>query len=247
MAVSFGRRISIMAGVMLGVLALVVPASPASAQAGGPGAQASPINGVTANCPTAVAANQVTGTFASGPFTVGFPAAGSCSSFSANSQGSYTGGGSAPLPFSSSCQTAGLQTGGGVDVPAGTVVNPGTPGQFTTGAVQTITTPNTVVRFPNGTVATLNVVSTTATTVTRTAIQSGGTNIGQVVCGAAVYPLAVETAAGASPAPLSPLTSSGDDGGISTAALLAGAFALAVAAQLAIGRRVWRRKADATG
>lgn len=252
MAVSIGRRVLTLAGVMAGALALMLPASPAAAQAGGPGTQATPVVGVsgTANCPTPVAADLVAGTFAVGPFTVGFPAAGRCTSFSADAEGSYTVGGSAPLPFTASCQTGGLQHGGGVDVPAGTIVNFGQPGQRTTTMVETITTPNTVVRFPDGTVATLNVVNTTATTVTRTAIVSGGISIGRVICGQAnVYPLAVDTAAAAGPASALPLpgASSSDGSGFAGAALLSGAaVVLLLGAQVVVGRRM-RRRGDATG
>ena len=242
------RRAFLILGVMAGALALLLPASPASAQAGGPGAQATPVVGAspTANCPTPVPAAQVAGTFAAGPFTVGFPAGGSCTSFSADAEGSYTVGGFGPLPFTASCQTAGLQHGGGVFVPEGTVVNPG-PGQTVVGAGgTTITTPNTPVRYPNGTVATLNVVTTTATTVTRSAIVSGGVIIGRVICGAAnVYPLAVDTAAAGAP-PVLPVGSDGGGGGLASGTLIAGAaLALAVAAQLTIARRV-RRRGDTT-
>ena len=250
MAVTIRRRVPTLVGVVIGALALLLPASPASAQVGGPGAQATPVVGVspTANCPTNVAAQQVAGTWTTGVFSVGFPAGGACTSFSASAQGSYTVGGSAALPFSAACQTAGLQNGGAVDVPAGTIVNFGLPGAFTTVAVQTITTANTVVKFPNGTVATLNVVSTTPTTVTRTAIVSAGTSIGRVICGAAnIYPLAVDSAAGA-PSPLpSPVSSSSDSGGPGTNLLLiGGAIALLLLAQVAIGRTMWRRKPGTT-
>ena len=248
MAVSVRKRIPAVVGVMVGALALILPGSPASAQAGGPGAQATPVVGVsgTANCPTPVPAAQVVYTGPAGPFTVGFPAAGSCTSFSANSQGSYTIGGAGPLSFSSSCQTSGLQHGGGVEVPVGTIVNFGAANARTTTTVEVITTPNTVVRFPNGTVATLNVVSTTATTVTRTAIVSGGTSIGRVICGQAnVYPLAVDTAAAAAPELPSPVSSSGDDGGLSIGVVVAALVALALAVQLVAGTRLRRRKGDA--
>ena len=249
MAVTFGRRISIMAGLMIGALALVVPASPASAQAGGPGAQATPVVGVspTANCPTPVPGAVVQYVGPAGPFNI-TQSGGRCTSFSAAADGSFTIGG-ATGTFAADCQTGGLQHGGGVTVPTGTIVNGVAVTQPTV-----ITTLNTPVIFPGGggtppTPATLNVVSTTPTTVTRTAIVSGGTSIGRVICGAAdIYPLTVDTAAAAAPAPALPLTSSGDDdGAASTALLLAGALALAVAAQLTIGRKMWRRKGDVTG
>jgi len=239
------RRVPALVGIVVGALALVLPISPASAQTGGPGAQATPVVGVsgTANCPTNVAAAQVVYAGPAGPFTI-LQSAGSCTSFSANSQGSFTVGGSGTGTFSSSCQTSGLQSSSAVTVPTGTIVNGVAVTQPTV-----VTQQNAQVIFPGGTPATLNVVTTTPTTVTRTAIVSGGAQIGRVVCGAApAYPLAVETAGGASPAPVVPLTSSGDDGGVSTTlVLIAGALALAVAAQLTIGRRMWRRQGDATG
>ena len=240
------RRIPGVIGIMVGVLAILLPGSPASAQTGGPGAQATPVVGVsgTAACPTNVGAAQVPYIGPAGPFAI-TQSAGSCSSFSASAQGSFTIGGGTGT-FAADCQGAGLQHGIAVHVPQGTIINPG-PGQTVAGAGgATITTLNTPVIFPGGTAATLNVVSTTPTTVTRTAIVAGGTQIGQVICNGAAYPLAVETASGASSAPLAPLTSSDDDGGSSITLLLAGAFALAVAGQLLIGRRVWRRKGDAT-
>jgi hypothetical protein len=244
------RRVPAAVGILVGVVVLLLPGTPAGAQAGGPGAQATPVVGVspTANCPTAVPAAQVAGTFTVGVFTVGFPSAGSCTSFSANVGGAYTVGGSAPLPFSADCQTAGLQNGGAVDVPAGTIVNFGQAGQRTTTTVETITTPNTVVKFPNGTVATLNVVTTTATSVTRTAIVSDGAVIGRVICGAAnVYPLAVDTAAAAPSALPAPVPSSSDSRGPgNNLMLIAGAIAVLVLAQVAVGRKMWRRKGDAT-
>lgn len=246
MAVSIKRRIPALMAVAAAAIALTLPASPASAQAGGPGAQATPVVGVsgTANCPTPVAATQVVYAGPAGGTFFIVQSRGACTSFSADAEGAYTVGGSAPLSFTSSCQTSGLQHGGGVEVPAGTVVNPGTAGEFTTGAPQTITTPNTVVRFPNGTVATLNVVNLTATTVTRTAIVSGGTAIGRVICGQAnVYPLAVETAAAAPELP-APVSSSGDGGGVPIPTVVAAVVALALAAQLAVGMR--RRKSNAT-
>lgn len=234
------RRVGVI-GIMVGVLAILLPGSPASAQVGGPGAQATPVVGVsgTAACPTNVAAAQVQYIGPAGPFAI-TQSGGRCTSFSADADGSFTIGGGTGT-FSSSCQTAGLQNGGGVTVPTGTIV-----GGVAVTQPTVITATNTPVVFPGGTAATLNVVSTTPTSVTRTAIVSGGTQIGRVICGAAnIYPLAVDTASGASPAPLAPLTSSDDDGGSSITVLLAGAFALAVAGQLLIGRRIRRRK-DAT-
>ena len=253
MAGLFGRRIGALAGVLFAAMATLV-ITPASAQAG-IGAQATPLVGVsgTANCPPGTAADQVvllSGT--SGDFTVGFPAGGSCQDGgapSANTQGQYTFDGSAPLPFSSSCQAAGLQHGGGVFVPEGTIVNPG-PGQTVVGpGGTTITAANTPVILPGGPAATLNVVELTGTTVTRTAIVSNGTQIGQVVCGQlTAYPLAVDTAAAAAPDVVPQPLSSGDSGGPANGLLLlGGALALLVLAQVAFGRKLWGRNGDATG
>jgi hypothetical protein len=196
----------------------------------------------TAACPTNVGFNQVAGGGGSGPFVV-FGAGGSCSSYSANTQGTFTVNGAGPGTFSSSCQTSGLESGSSVTVPPGTMVNGTTVSQPTV-----VDTFNTPVVFPNGVAATLNVRTVSGQTVTQTAIVSGGTLIGRVICGAAnVYPLAVDTAAPAVP-PVLPAASSGGNGGMATGTLLAlGAFALVVAAQLAIGRGLRRRKGDATG
>ena len=241
MAVSVRRRIPALVGLMVSALALALTSSPALAQAGGPGAQATPAVGIsgTANCPTPVPAAQVVYNGPAGPFIL-TGAGGSCTSFSANSQGTFTVGGSGPGEFSSSCQAAGLQHGGGVTVPTGTIVNGVAVTQPTV-----ITTLNTPVVFPGGVAATLNVVQTTATTVTRTAIVSGGTSIGRVICGAAnVYPLAVETAAGGAPAVGELPTAGGDGGGgVNTALLAAAALAIVLAAQVVIARR---RRSGAT-
>ncbi|HUR23068.1 MAG TPA: hypothetical protein VMZ73_04275 [Acidimicrobiales bacterium] len=179
------------------------------------------------------------------------PAGGRCSQWDATAEGEYSfGPPNVPATrFEAICttnpQTGAVITSGFVDVPAGTRINGGAPVATTT----PVTGTNVPVVYPNGRTATLNQVITTPTSVTRNAIVfAGGPTVGQVVCGAApAYPLAVDTAAGATPAPLAPLTSSGDGGGVSTTMVLAGAFALAVVAQLTIGRRMWRRKGEATG
>ena len=244
MAVSFGRRIPVLAGVVAAAIALMLPASPAHAQVP-PGTQATPlVGGPTANCPPGSPGAVVSGGGTVNGVTV--TGGGRCTPLSAAADGSYSLAGFGPLPFSADCANVGgtVQTGGGVQVPAGTIVN-GTAVATTT----TVTTLNTPVTFPGGRTAILNQVITTPTTVTRNAIVfTGGPVVGQVVCGATLYPLAVETAAGASPAPALPAASSGGGAGVSTGVLLlGGAFALAVAAQLTIGRRVRRRKGDAAG
>ena len=247
--VSIGRRISVLAGVIAGALALVVPASPASAQAAAE-AQATPIvGGPVAACPPGSPGAVVAVTQTINGVTVYGPAGGQCTPLNATSSGEYSIAGvpSTPLRFNAACANTGGQviTNGFVDVPAGTSIAGGAPVAATT----TVTGTNVPVVFPGGRTAILNqVINNADGSVTRNAIVfAGGPIVGQVICGRSAYPLAVETAAGASPAPLAPLSSSSDDGGVSTTLLLAGAFALAVAAQLVIGRRVWRRKGDATG
>ena len=249
MAVSIGRKISVLAGVIAGALALVVPVSPASAQIP-PGAQATPIvGGPSAVCPPGSPGAVVGVTQTINGVTVYGPAGGQCTPLNATTSGEYSivGVTSGPLRFNAACANTGgtVTTDGFVDVPAGTRIAGGAPVATTTPIEGT----NVAVIFPDGRTAIVNQVITTDTSVTRNAIAfTGGPIVGQVICGPAVYPLAVETASGASasPAPLAPLTASGDDGGVSTTLLLAGAFALVVAAQLVIGRRVWRRKGNAT-
>ena len=251
MAVSIGRKISVLAAVIAGALALVVPAAPASAQAA-PRAQATPIvGGPTADCPPGSPGAVVAVTQTINGVTVYGPAGGQCTPLNATSSGEYTlttlGVPSPQLRFNAACANTGGEviTNGFVDVPAGTSIAGGAPVAATT----PVTATNVPVVFPGGRTAIVNqVIVNPDGSVTRNAIAfTDGPIVGQVICGRSVYPLAVETAGGASPAPLAPLTSSGDDGGVSTTVLLAGAFALAVAAQLVIGRRVWRRKGDATG
>jgi hypothetical protein len=120
----------------------------------------------------------------------------------------------------------------------------------------TITTLNTAVTYPNGRMATLNVVNPTpilpaTTSVTRDAIVfTGGPTVGHVVCGAAPYPLKVDVAgsSGAAPAVATPVASTAGHSGPSTGILvLGGGLAIAVLAQLAVGRKLWRRGDNAAG
>ncbi len=246
MAVSIGKRMSVM-GLIVGALALVVPVSPAAAQIA-PGAQAAPVvGGPTANCPPGSPGAVVAVTTTVNGVTVFGPAGGQCTPLAARAAGEYSIAGvtTGALRFEADCANTGGTgvTNGFVDVPAGSTVNGVLVTQNTA-----VTAQNATVVFPGGRTAIVNQVITTPTTVTRNAIVfAGGPTVGQVVCGRSVYPLAVETAGAATPAAELPLTSSGDDGGVSTTLLLAGAFALAVAAQLVIGRRIWRRKGDAAG
>ena len=249
MAVSTRRRSAALVGLVVGALALVLPASPAQAQLA-PGAQAAPVvGGPVADCPPGSPGAVVAVTTTVNGVTVYGPAGGQCTPLAARAAGEYSVAGvTSPtqLRFEADCANTGGTgvTSGFVDVPPGTIVN-GVPVATTT----SITALNVPVVYPNGRTAIVNQVITTPTTVTRNAIAfTGGPIVGQVVCGRAVYPLAVETAGAAAPAPELPTASSGDGGGLSaTLLLLVGAFALAVVAQLAVGRRIWRRKGDATG
>ena len=250
MAVSVGKRVSLLTGILLGWLALVLPASPAQAQIQ-PGAQATPLvgSGIIADCPPGSPGDVESGTATVNGVTVGFPASGRCVPLSADAEGSYTVAGSfdSPLPFTAQCHNAGgtAQTSSSVTVPAGTVVN-GVAVADTT-VLDSVTYPNALVVYPGGRTARVNVVNNTGTVVTVNAIVfSDGTIVGQAICGRS-YPLAVSVAEEtAAPLP-SPVSSDGDGGPSTSLLLIGGAFALAVLAQLAIGRKVWRRKGDATG
>jgi hypothetical protein len=241
------RRGVVAVGAVLTTLLLVLLAPPASAQVP-PGAQATPLVGAspTANCPPGSPGAVVGGTFTSNGVTVGFPAGGRCTPSSADAEGSYTVVGSFanPLGFTAECHNAGgtVQTGGGVVVPAGTLVN-GVP----VAAPTTITAVNTPVTFPGGRTAILNQVIVTPTAVTRNAIVfTGGPIVGQVICGAAAYPLAVESASGGVPAVVSELSSSGNSGSSTAPVLAGGAMAVVLLLQVVVARRMRRRPGAAT-
>jgi len=169
---------------------------------------------------------------------------------SADVQGVFTLSGvtgASNLPFSAGCQSSNGQNGGSVDVPAGTSINGGAP----VGVITTVSADNTPVVFPGGVAATLNVVTLNPTSVTRSAIVlTNGPTIGRVICGnAGVYPLAVDVSSGsaAAPALAAPAASgSASSGPGTTTLLLIGGFGLAVLAQVAVGRRMRHRRADAT-
>ena len=245
MAGKFSRRFAGLAGV-LAAIALLVPASPASAQVP-PGASASPLvgSGILANCPAGSPGAVAGGTATVNGVTVYGPAGGQCTPLAATTSGEYSIAGvtSGPLRFNAACANSGgtVTTNGGVDVPAGTLVN-GVPVLTTT----LVTAPNTPVVFPGGRTAILNQVITTPTTVTRNAIAfTGGPIVGQVVCGTSVYPLNVSV--GGPSADLSaPTVLAVDDeaSGLSTMTLVAGgAVALALAAQVTFAVR--RRRTTA--
>lgn len=236
--------------VLLGALAAGLPADAAPPYPAG--AQATALVGGTpliqAVCPAGSPGVLVGGTSTKGGVTVGFPAGARCSTSSASSDGLYAISGATPPPpgtlrFSAGCDSANGQTGGAVDVPAGTnVTGIGVVPQQTT-----ITTPNTLVTYPGGTTAILNEVIVTPTSVTRNAIRitsgpNAGTIIGQVICGV-VYPLAVEDASGASDVAAAPLPASDSGSNRSNMTLVAmGAIGVLLIAQLAIGRTLRRRR-----
>ena len=168
---------------------------------------------------------------------------------SADVQGVFTLSGvtgASNLPFSAGCQSSNGQNGGSVDVPAGTSINGGAP----VGVITTVSADNTPVVFPGGVAATLNVVTLNPTSVTRSAIVlTNGPTIGRVICGnAGVYPLAVDVSPGsaAAPALAAPAASGSASSGPGTTLLLIGGFGLVVLAQVAVGRRMRHRRADAT-
>jgi hypothetical protein len=244
---SFRRTGGVAAVVLAAVVLLTAPT--AYAQPFPAGSQATPLvgSGIVANCPPPTPGAVAGGNATVGVVTVGSPAGGRCAQLAAAADGVYDIAGEPPdtlnLRFSADCTNTG-QTGGGVDVPAGTTV----PGLGVVGTTTVVTAPNTPVIYPNGTTAILNQVTTTPTSITRSAvvITSGpgaGTVIGRVICGAFVYPLAVDVGgSGATPAIAGELVA-GDDGGSRTGLLLlaGGAALVLVIAQLAVARKLrWR-------
>jgi len=236
-------------GLMVAGIATVAAATPALAVVP-PGAQATPLVGgsAVANCPPAVPAARAVGPpdgETINGVTVGFPAAGRCTPLAADAEGSYTVAGSfaSPLLFTAECaNTNGVVTPrSGVTVPAGTIVN-----GSAVGVVTTVDFP-AAVTFPGGRTALLNQTTTTATSVTRDAIVfTGGPIVGRVICGQAVYPLAV-SAAGASGSPdVAAPVSSDSAGGPSSGLLVGAGIALLVLAQVAIAFAMRRRHAGAT-
>jgi len=197
---------------------------------------------------TVVAPVQATGTSTLGSIVVGGPAVAQCTGNSAQANGRYSlTGGTPTLRFSAQCINSTGTTSGLVDVPAGTFV-PGI-GVVTT---TTTVTSNVTVTYPDGTTAVLNGVTTTGTSVTREAIHitsgpNNGAVIGRVTCGVnAPYPLSVDTGATGAAAPDIALTAvSGHSGSSNRTLYIAGAFALLILAQVAVGRSMWRRRREA--
>ena len=235
-----GRRFTALAGLVLAAIALLVPASPASAQVPEGTQAAVYVGGPVATCPPGTGADFApVGTTTINGVTVS--GAGRCSSLAADAEGFYSVGGSGPLNFNAECAIVDgvVQHNGGVTVPAGTLVN----GVLVTEPT-TITTLNTPVVFPGGREAILNQVISTDTSLTRNAIVfEGGPTVGQVVCGAAAYPLAVN--AGGPAAAASELVGQvSDSSGLSTTTIVAGvAVAIALMAQIAVAARLRRRSA----
>lgn len=233
-----------------GALAGALPADAAPPYPAG--AQATALVGgtplVKAVCPAGSPGAVSGGTSTKGGVTVGFPAGARCSVSSASSDGLYVIAGATPpapgtLRFSAGCDSVNGQTGGAVDVPAGTNVT----GMGVVPQQIPIVAPNTLVTYPGGTTAILNEVIVTPTSVTRNAIRitsgpNAGTIIGQVICGV-VYPLAVESPSdgSATPAIATPAADTGSDRSNVTL-IAAGALGLLLVAQLAIGRTFRRRR-----
>lgn len=254
---SFRKSVPALAGLLFGGILILGGAAPAGAAPPFPvGAQATALVGggplIQASCPTA-AGDVDGGSSTAGSVSVGSPAGGLCTGSAATANGEYAiATVTAPLPnslrFSAICESTGGSTSGGVDVPAGTNVT-----GIGVVAVQTLVTgAGTAVTYPGGTTAILNQVTTTPSSVTRSAIVitggvGAGTVVGRVICGPPfVYPLAVDVASGGGAttpalAVTSPL-STGTDPSRSPLLLAAGAFALLVLAQVAIGRNMLRRR-----
>jgi hypothetical protein len=200
---------------------------------------------IQASCTTAPA--QSTGSSVLGTVRVANASA-SCTPQATAVGGSYSLDGTTPtLQFAAQCVNTADVTGGAVIVPAGTNV----PGVGVVTQPTTVTQ-NVTVTYPNGSVAVLNQVTTTTTSITRTAIRvtsgpGAGAVIGRAVCGTPFpYPLAVDAEGSSAPADLAlpPIS----DGGSSSNRMLyiGGALALLVIAQLAVGRTVLRRRRGLT-
>lgn len=251
---SLRTSLAALAGTLLAATLVVGMAAPALAAPPYPtGDTATALVGGTpllrAVC-TVIAPVQATGTSTLGSIVVGGPAVAQCTGNSAQANGRYDlNGGTPTLRFSAQCINSTGTTTGLVDVPAGTFV-PGI-GVVTT---TTTVTSNVTVTYPDGTMAVLNGVTTTGTSVTREAIHiisgpNNGAVIGRVTCGVgAPYPLSVDTGATGSAAPDLALTAvSGHHTSSNRTLYIAGAFALLILAQVAVGRSMWRRRREADG
>lgn len=257
---SIRRSFPVVAGLLFAGVMVVSGIAPALAAPPYPvGARATALVGGTpliqSTCPTAAAQPPAGGTSTAGPISVGGPAGARCTGSSASADGVYAiAGVTPPLPttlrFSAQCESNGGNTFGGVDVPAGTIVN----GVAVT-TQTTVSAPNTPVTYSNGSTAILNRVTTTNTSVTREAIvftggPGSGTIVGQVVCGQPLpYPLSVDTPAVGDAAPAVALPAPGlakSDSSQSRLLLIGGAVGLLVLAQLAVGRNMMKRRRGLT-
>lgn len=247
------RPLLALAGVLTVTLALLAGAVPAQAAPPYPaGAQATALVGgtplVQAICPAGSPGAVSGGTSTKGGVTVGSPAGARCTAQSADAQGLYSIAGATPVPpslrFSAGCQNSTGQTGGAVDVPAGTFVT----GIGVVTQTRPITTPNTLVTYPDGTTAILNEVTTDQTSVVRNAIRitsgpNSGTIIGQVICGVR-YPLAVNTPSAGDEAALSAPSPVADDETDRNVLLIAAAVGLLLLVQLPLGLAIRRRRSS---
>jgi hypothetical protein len=247
------RPLLALAGVLVSI-ALLAGAVPAQAAPPFPaGAQATALVGgtplVQAICPAGSPGAVSGGTSTKGGVTVGSPAGARCSAQSADAQGLYSISGATPVPpslrFAAGCQNSTGQTGGAVDVPAGTFVT----GIGVVPQTTPIATPNTLVTYPNGTTAILNEVITDQTSVVRNAIRitsgpNAGTIIGQVICGVR-YPLAVNTPSAGDAAAIAAPSPVADDES-SRSLLLAAAVGLLLLVQLPLGLAVRRRRSSSS-
>jgi hypothetical protein len=245
------RPLAAWAGVAAVVVALLVGALPAEAAPPFPaGAQATALVGgtplVQAICPAGSTGQVRAGTSTRGGVTVGYPAGARCTAQSASADGLYAISGATPVPgtlrYSAGCQNSTGQTGGAVDVPAGTNVT----GLGVVTQTRPITTPNTVVTYPNGTTAILNQVTSDPTSVVRNAIvitsgPNNGTIIGQVICGVR-YPLAVGTPSAGDGAALAAPSPVADDDGSRNLLLIGAAVGLLLLVQLPLGLAIRRRR-----
>jgi hypothetical protein len=247
------RPLLALAGVLTVTICLLAGAVPAQAAPPFPaGAQATALVGgtplVQVICPAGSPGAVQGGTSTKGGVTVGYPAGARCTAQSASVDGLYAIAGATPVPgqlrFSAGCQNSTGQTGGAVDVPAGTFVT----GLGVVTQTRPITTPNTLVTYPGGTTAILNEVNADQTSVIRNAIRitsgpNAGTIIGQVICGVR-YPLAVDTPSAGDEAALTAPSPVADDGNDRNMLLIAAAVGLLLLVQLPLGLALRRRRSS---
>lgn len=241
---SVRRPVVALAAALLAGLSGLVVASTAHAQIP-PGSQATVyVGGPVADCPPTTPADfaPVVGAVVNG---ITLSGAGRCAPLAADAEGTYTLPGGTPLTFNSECANTNgvVTTNGAVEVPAGTIVN-GVPVTQTT----TVTSLNTPVTFPGGQTAILNQVIVTDTSVTRNAIVfTGGPTVGQVVCGAAAYPLTVSASGESAAPPANPSAAAGEGGPGGLLLVAGGLVVVALLAQALVVQRIRRNRGLATG